>query len=88
MKKGNDKMQKHTISTDSNLSKSLKEEVTSLRGGIVGQANKNKIPSRFEVEMHKDLPRAIITDAETHKSIEVPLYAYGEVRKVLNCFFE
>src|SRR5690606_35012913 len=81
-------MKKHTISTDSELNTQLKEEVSTLRGGIMDQADKNKLPARFTVEPHNDSPRMIITDTETSRSVEVPLFSYGEVRKVLNTLFE
>jgi hypothetical protein len=86
-RKGMIHVKKHSISSDESLNRPLKEDVTTLRGGIVDQAEKVELPSRFAVEPHKDLPRMIITDTETDKSIEVPLFAYGEVRKVLSSLF-
>lgn len=81
-------MSKHVISTDDNLNGKLKEQVSTMRGDIVEQAHKHDLPSRFQVETHKDLPKMIITDKETDKCVEVPLFAYGEVREVLNSLFK
>lgn len=74
-------------SQDKHLNPQLKEAVQGLRGGIVAQANKNPIPERFMCEPHPDHPRVIITDTETGKTTDVPLFAYGEVRKVLTELF-
>lgn len=81
-------MNKHVILTDNNLNGELKKQVSTLRGGIVEQANKQDLPSRFQVEAHKDLPKMIVTDKETDRCVEVPLFSYGEVRRVLNSLFK
>lgn len=78
---------KHVISSDKRLNPQLKEEVSSLRGNISEQAEKNELPSRFVVEPHDDLPKMIIKDTITGKTSEVPIFAYGEVRKVLGDLF-
>lgn len=79
---------KHIISSDSKLNPVLKEEVTSLRGGMLAQAEKNQLPSRFEVQSHKEFPSMIIRDRKSGNITEVPLFAYGEVRRVLNDLFK
>lgn len=79
---------KHSISSDEKSNPVLKEEITSLRGGMLAQAEKIELPSRFEVESHKERPRMIIKDKETGKVTEVPIFAYGEVRKALHDLFK
>lgn len=78
---------KHEIKSDEKLNPQLKEEVTTLRGGILSQAEKNELPSRFSVKSADNSPSMIITDNDTGKQVKVPLFAYGDVRKVLNKLF-
>lgn len=75
------------ISNDERLNPVLKDQVQGLRGAMVDQAEKNQLPERFTVKQHKDLPRMIIEDQETGRSTEVPLFAYGEVRRTLSELF-
>lgn len=57
-----------------------------LQNIILQQAEKASLPARFKV-CKKNSPRIVITDIETERSVEVPLFAYGEVRDVLNTLF-
>ncbi len=63
------------------------EEVGELKGIVSQQAEKTYLPSRFKATNHPDRPAMIILDTETNKETTVGLYAYGEVRKVLNNLF-
>lgn len=78
---------KHIILSDNELNPILEREIKSLRGGMLSQAEKNELPARFEVQPHKEFPRMIIKDTESGNVTEVPLFAYREVRKVLNDLF-
>ncbi|QST02469.1 hypothetical protein IMZ31_23760 (plasmid) [Pontibacillus sp. ALD_SL1] len=80
-------MKKHEISSDKKANSALQEELGELRGGIVDQANRQAMPARFKVKAHKDAPRMILTDTETDRTVEVPLFAYREVRKALHGLF-
>jgi hypothetical protein len=79
---------KHILSSDATMNSALKEEVTSLRGSMVQQAEKTKLPSRFSTKPHPDTPSMFIYDKETGKETLVPLFAYGEVLKALKDLFE
>jgi hypothetical protein len=63
------------------------DEVVSLQGAIVGQAEKNPLPDRFVVNPLVNSPHVWIIDTETGRKTEVPLFAYGNVRQVLNELF-
>lgn len=75
------------VVTHMTLNGERKSDVTSLRGGIVGAAEKNPLPARFEVEYSATHPRVIISDKQTGRKVEVPLFGYGVVREVLNTLF-
>lgn len=75
------------ISNDKTCNPELREEVQSLRGGLVSVAERNELPERFQVTPNKDHPRMEITDNTTGRTTVVPLFGYGEVRKVLNDLF-
>ena len=75
------------ISSDKNCNNVLREEVQGLRGGIKAQAEKHELPAWFEATPHPDRPAMIIEDTMSGKSTIVPLFAYGEVRKVLTDLF-
>jgi hypothetical protein len=80
-------MRRHSIVSDESLNKQLKEDVQDLRGCILGSAEKQPLPDRFTVTASKDKPEMIITDNKTGKSTLTPLFAYGEVRRVLSDLF-
>jgi hypothetical protein len=78
---------KHNISSDRHLNPALAHEAGILRGGLLAQANANPLPPRFIAEPSKTSPSVFITDSTTGKQVEVPLFAYGDVRKVLATLF-
>jgi|PlaIllAssembly_1097288.scaffolds.fasta_scaffold580478_2 hypothetical protein len=75
---------KHFISTDKDLNPQLREEVSTLRGSILGQAEKKALPEQFSVVPHPDEPCMIITNNANGKSYTCGLFAYGSVREALN----
>ena len=78
---------RHFVTADKDLNPDLANQVATLRGGIVGQANKMKKNDKFTYELSVSSPEARITNNENGKSTIVPLYAYGDVIKVLNELF-
>lgn len=61
------------------------DNILKLQKMMAEQGKKNPIPSRFIVE---DLDNCvIIIDGQTGRMSEAPLYAYGDIRKVLNDLF-
>jgi len=77
----------HPISSDENMYPELKQQVQSIRGSISERANANPLPQRFTVEQSHTTPSMVITDTITGNATKVPLFAYGEVRNVLNDLF-
>jgi hypothetical protein len=75
------------ITTDKKMNTRLAGQVAGLRGGMVAQAEKRKMPARFDAVPHPDHPSMIISDIKTGRSVIVPLFAYGEVRAVLSALF-
>ena len=75
------------ISGDRYMNEDLRREIIPLRGSIVAAAERLPVPSRFEVRPHPDASAIVITDAATGREITVPLFAYGEVRRVLDGLF-
>lgn len=73
----------HKVSSDKNLNPRLAKQIGSLRGCMVGAAEKNKLPKRFKVTPHPDHPRMIIKDTTSGRETIVPLFAYGAVREAL-----
>lgn len=61
-------------------------DVDGLRDMMGGAARRNPLPKRFKADESKS-PKITITDTETGRSTTVGLYAYGDVRKVLNDLF-
>lgn len=80
-------MPKHFIDSDRSINPTLMHQMGSLRGAIVVQAEKNKLPQRFVSIPVESSPSFIIKDTLTGKTVEVPLFAYGEVLKVLGELF-
>jgi len=78
----------HPISSDENMYPELKQRVQSIRGAISSRADRNQLPERFVVTQNPDHPRMVITDTITGNATDVPLFAYGEVRQVLNDLFK
>jgi hypothetical protein len=78
---------KHVISTDKRMNPALKEEVTTMRGSILDQAEKSPLPDRFTLTNHPDRPAMIITDTQSNRSVTVSLFAYREVREALYTLF-
>lgn len=64
-----------------------REQVEEVRGGIAATAEKTPLPERFVTMEDGDLPSVTIVDTETGKSVSVPLFAYREVRDILNQLF-
>lgn len=63
------------------------EEVSipSLREGIPKQAEKNEALGQIKVTLTEHfVPEVIIENVLNGKKVIVPLYAYSEIRKVLN----
>jgi hypothetical protein len=77
----------HAINGDELMNDALRNDVQSLRGGMVGAAERHHLPDRFQVIQDVDAPRMIIKDTETGRSTIVPLFAYGNVREALNDLF-
>jgi len=63
----------------------IKEEVKHLRSLLRTEAEKITLANRFQT--WEDGCKVVILDLKTMKSTEVPLYAYSEVRKVLETLF-
>jgi hypothetical protein len=80
-------MKKHNIKSDERLNSELQNEAGILRGMIVESAEKNDSSKRFTYIKNENNPSMIIVDNETGKKSEVSLYAYSDVRKVLNELF-
>jgi len=59
----------------------IKEEVKHLRSLLRTEAEKITLANRFQT--WEDGCKVVILDLKTMRSTEVPLYAYSEVRKVL-----
>lgn len=74
------------IKSDERLNEQLQEEVSTLRK-CIAKSNKN-YSGRFLATESETSPSMIVTDAESGKSIEVPLFAYGDVMKALKGLFE
>ena len=63
----------------------IKEEVKHLRKLVRTQAEKITLADRFQT--WEDGYKVVILDLKTIRSTEVPLYAYSQVRKVLETLF-
>jgi len=63
----------------------IKDEVKHLRSLLRTEAEKITLANRFQTWHHGC--KVVILDLKTMRSAEVPLYAYSEVRKVLETFF-
>ena len=81
-------VRKHPIETDERLNEVLKQEVQEVRGSIVSQAEKNELPSRFNVIPCEGSPSMVIHDTHTGRKVTVPIFAYGEVRKAIKALFD
>ena len=75
------------IKGDENLDPALAEEVQGVRGIILGEAESNPLPKRFTAQAASDGPYMYIVDNETNRTTKVPLFAYGETRRVLTELF-
>lgn len=64
-----------------------KSEITDLRGGMVGQAEKMPLPSFITAEASVDTPTFWLTDTRTGRTTQVPLCNYRGVRKALHELF-
>lgn len=78
---------KHHISSDFNKNPELKNDLGEVRGSIVENANKVPIPERFQVTPDESLPKMWIKDTTTGNEVAVGIFAYAEVRRVLNALF-
>ena len=67
------------------LHQEIKEEVKHLRKLVRTQAEKITLADRFQT--WEDGYKVVILDLKTMRSTEVPLYAYSQVRKVLETLF-
>lgn len=74
-------------SQDADLNPDLAEELSSLRGGMAGAAERVEVPDRFTFEPHPDRAAMILTDTETGKTTTVALCGYSDVRKALADLF-
>ncbi len=63
----------------------IKEEVKNLRKLVRTQAEKITLADRFQT--WEDGYKVVILDLKTMRSTEAPLYAYSQVRKVLETLF-
>ena len=63
----------------------IKEEVKHLRKLARTQAEKITLADRFQT--WEDGYKVVILDLKTMRNTEVPLYAYSQVRKVLETLF-
>jgi len=75
------------IKSDEKLNPELKKQIQETRSVILEQATKIEMPSRFKSEKSNSSPTMIITDTTTNRKADVPLFAYGNVRKVLSNLF-
>lgn len=78
----------HEIISDTRANPRLRKQVGELRGSMVVQAEKTKLPTRFSVRPSLSQPSMIITDSTTKKFTVVGLFAYGAVRQVLHELFD
>ena len=76
------------IISDRRMNPVLQKEVQELRGSILEQVEQNELSSRFKCEKLQTEPSMLITDTETDRQTIVPLFAYGEVRRILKDLFE
>lgn len=67
------------------LNPEIKEEVKHLRTLLRTEAEKITLGNRFQT--WEDGYKVVILDLKTMRSTEVPLYAYSQVRKVLETLF-
>ena len=75
------------IKSDKKLNPALAEEVQGVRGILVDSAESNPIPERFTVQASSEGPYMYIVDNETNRTSKVPLFAYGQTRRVLTELF-
>ncbi len=73
----------HAIKSDNRLNPQLRAEVQGLRGAITSQAESVQLPRRFVATPSTLKPEIAIRDTVTGKLAHVPMFAYGEVRRVL-----
>jgi hypothetical protein len=73
--------------SDMRLNTELREQVAGLRGGMTQQAEKTKMPIRFDAVEHPEHASMIITDMKTKRQTVVGLYAYRAVRQALQDLF-
>jgi hypothetical protein len=69
------------------LNSTLRKQVKGLRSSMREVAEQNTIPDRFAVAPVANGPYMLITDTLTSKQVQVPIFAYSEVRKALNELF-
>lgn len=65
------------------MNKALKQEVKGLQGAMESQAEKYPLPEGFTVKSNERGNGRIIT-APNGRSVNVGLYAYGDVRRVIS----
>jgi hypothetical protein len=78
------RVQPHYLSADDRVNNALKESLGSLRGEMLDAAESIRIPERFYVYPDSETPSMWIGDSWTGNEVKVGLFAYREVREVLN----
>lgn len=81
------KNRKHKIRPDAKLNPELRNQVQTVRGGMMDAAEQSPLPDRFKVENDADYPCVWITDSTTGRRARVSLFAYRVVRDVLSDLF-
>jgi hypothetical protein len=67
--------------------RTIADEIQPLQSSILDAAERHPVPDRFVITPAASMPRMHILDMVTGRSSQVPLYAYGEVRRVLADLF-
>ena len=69
------------------MNPALRADISEVRGSIIDAAEKIPMPARFTVAPSLHSPSVIVTDSETGRSVQVPLFGYGVVRETLTGLF-
>lgn len=86
-KNPNSKNKRYPVTNDATLHPVLQDQLADLRGGMVGAAERQHLPSRFTVREDPDQPRFVITDTHSGRATTVPLCGYLDVRVALADLF-
>jgi hypothetical protein len=81
------KKRNYAVTTDANLNSVLQDQLATLRGRMVGAAEKHSLPKRFRARPHADIPAFIVTDTATGRTTTISLCSYGDIRQALHELF-